>query len=208
MNISIKHLIGGLVILIIIIGGFLSYRGRSYEVVNYPLKEGSVVAFGDSLVDGVGSTRDNDFVSILSKMIGEEIVNLGVSGNTTAQGLLRIDEVLEKQPRLVLVLLGGNDVIRRISKDETFQNLSEIVTKIQDEGAAVLVLGIRGGILSDTYNDDFKAFSRKHATAYVPNVLDGLIGTPGLMSDAIHPNNKGYLIIAQKILPVLENLLR
>jgi lysophospholipase L1-like esterase len=181
---------------------------NSDTVTNYPSDGTTVVAFGDSLVEGVGATDGNDFVSVLSRQVGEPIVNLGVRGDTTADALLRLDQVLAQDPKVVMVLLGGNDYLQQIPKTETFANLKQIVTTIHDSGAVVILLGVRGGLLRDGYQGDYEDVAQSLGTAYVPNVLDGLFGNPSYMSDSVHPNDAGYQIIADKVEPVLRDLVQ
>jgi lysophospholipase L1-like esterase len=107
--------------------------------------------------------------------------------------------VLAENPRVVILLLGGNDYLQRIPKEETFANLGTIIGRVQEKGAAVLLLGVRGGAIRDTYEADFAKLARTHQTGYVSNVLDGLLNDRTLMSDAIHPNNAGYNIIAERV---------
>ena len=92
------------VVAVVLIGLFW-FLGEE-EITNYPPQDGPIVAFGDSLIEGVGATTGNDLVSLLSRRIGEPIINLGISGNTTEMGFERIGEVLEYTPRITLVLLG------------------------------------------------------------------------------------------------------
>lgn len=167
-----------------------------------------MVAFGDSLIEGVGATKGNDLVSQLSRKIGEPIINLGISGNTTAQGLARVDRIAEYKPKVVLVLLGGNDYLQKVSKAETFQNLDAVITKIQSMGAVVVLLGIQGGVFGDPYEAEFEKLARAKGTVYVPNVLDGLVGDSRYMSDAIHPNDAGYAKITDRIYPELKKVLK
>ncbi len=178
------------------------------KITNYPTKNKKVVAFGDSLVEGVGSTAGNNFVSVVGRRLGFEIVNKGKSGDTTETALTRVGDVLAEEPGIVIVLLGGNDVLRRIPKKETFQNLSTIIERFQGAGAVVVLLGVRGGILGDGYEGDYRALSKKYRTAYVPNILDGLIGNTKYMYDGIHPNDAGYSIIADRLVEVLKKLIR
>src|SRR6056297_1363725 len=93
----------------ILLGAYLLFFHGSSAVTNVPSAGTRIIAFGDSLVEGVGANPGNDFVSILSRNIAEPIVNLGNSGDTTRDALARIDEVLEQDPKIVLVLIGGND---------------------------------------------------------------------------------------------------
>ena len=183
--------------------GFFVFKKPSL-VTNYPPEGETIIAFGDSLVEGVGATAGNDFVSLLSKKIGEPIINMGVSGNTSAQGLARVDAVNEQDPKIVLVLLGGNDFLRKIPIEETFKNIDDIVVSLQSEGAVVILLGIRGGVFSDKYDEYFEKIAESRGALYVSDVLDGIISKREYMSDAIHPNDAGYKKIADRIYPVLE----
>jgi len=194
---------------ITILGGafFFLTRDSSPDIKNYPSSGANIIAFGDSLVQGVGSTDGNDFVSLLSNQLGVPIENLGRGGDMTSTALTRLDDVLKRDPKIVLVLLGGNDYIRRISKEETFSNLGKMIEAIQNKGSVVILLGVRGGILRDNYEKDYRELSKEYQTAYVPNVLDDVIGKAGLMSDTIHPNNEGYKVIADRIYPVIRDLI-
>jgi acyl-CoA thioesterase I len=191
----------------LIIGVWFFWGGKT-NIKNYPLKDGSIVAFGDSLVEGVGASKGHDFSSLLSQKIGEPIINLGISGNTSAQGLARIQDVLDEKPRLVLVLLGGNDFLRKVPRDETIRNLRAIIAKVQESGAAVLLLGVRGGLFTDSASGLYEDLADETQSVYVSNVLDGLFGDTRYMFDAIHPNDAGYVRVADKIYPVLAKILK
>jgi len=187
---------------------FYFFKDNSLQsVTNYPPEGSVIVAYGDSLVEGVGATAGNDFVSVLSRNIGVPIENLGVGGNTSELGLIRIDEVLKRDPDIVLLLLGGNDYLRRLPRDETLQNLGNIITRLHEAGSVVVLLGVRGGVLRDNFKKNFKDLAKEHNTAYVPNVLDGLIGKSEFMYDTIHPNDRGHALIAAKIEPILRELI-
>lgn len=194
-------LIGAITILWL---GWLFFASER-EIVNYPPKNERIVAFGDSLVAGSGATADNDFVSLLSKQLGRPITNLGVPGDTTADGLARITTVTAKDPGVVVLLLGGNDYLRKIPEEQTFANLRSIIAKLQEQGATVVLLGIRGGILRDNFLNQFDALAEETGVIYVPDVLDGLVGNDQFMSDTIHPNNAGYARIAERVFKALES---
>lgn len=181
---------------------------RSPTITNYPSAGTDIVAFGDSLVLGVGASEGKDFVSLLSQKLGVPIINLGKSGDTSAAGLARLSELDWYKPKVVLLLLGGNDYLRRVPKEETFATLSKIIEDLQSRGAAVLLLGVRGGVLQDNFSGEFSALAKKYHTAYVPDVLGGLLGDKEYMADQIHPNDAGYARIAERVAPVLEKLLK
>lgn len=201
-----KIFLSGVLVFIVILL-FVFLRGNE-KIKNYPPKDGPIVAFGDSLVAGTGSTFGNDFVSVLSTKIGESITNLGIPGDTTASGLSRLDSLLDEDPRIVILLLGGNDFIRKVPREETFSNLRLIINKIQAQGSMVLLLGVRGGLISDNADEFFEDLAKETGSAYVPNVLSGLFADSRYMSDAIHPNNAGYAKVADKVYKVLKDTLK
>lgn len=196
----------GFAILILIPVLYFVFRGGDI-ITNYPPKNQTIVAFGDSLVEGVGSSVGNDFVSVSARMLGRVIVNKGRSGDTTADGLARIDDVILEDPGVAIVLFGGNDALRRVPKKETFANLGTIIERLQSAGVVVVILGVRGGILGDGYAGDFEALAKKYHTAYVSNVLEGLITNPQFMYDGIHPNDQGYAIVAKRVGEVLQKVI-
>jgi len=199
--------IGG-VIIIAFVWIFFSFLGKE-KYTNYPSNGTDIIAFGDSLIEGVGASSSNtNFVSLLSKKIGKPIINLGVSGNTTQDGLDRIKELDKYKPKVVIILFGGNDYLRKVPKETTFKNLSKIIEDIHRRGATVLLLGVRGGILKDNFNTSFNDLHEKYNTAFVSNVLSGLITNTEYMADKIHPNDKGYVIIAEKVHPVLNDIIK
>jgi len=181
---------------------------REIPITNYPSSGTEIIAFGDSLVAGTGATGGNDFVSLLSKQTGQEIINLGVSGDTTADGLARIHELDQYSPKVVLLLLGGNDHLKKVPIETTFENLGKIIENIHSRGAVVLLLGVKGNLFGDRFEPEFEKLRDTYKTAYVSDVLDGLFRNPKLMDDAIHPNDAGNEIIAERIYPVLAPLLR
>jgi lysophospholipase L1-like esterase len=192
----------GIVIVVAIIIFFVFIK--SPKITNYPSEGSSVIIFGDSLAFGTGSTNGNDMATLLSKEIGSPIINMGVPGETSAQGLVRVKEVVEQNPKVVIVLFGGNDFLQKVPSSTTFNNIDNIVTEIQKSGAVVVLLGIQGGVFNDPYDTEFEKIAKKRGTLHVSNVLDGLTGDKEFMSDAVHPNDAGYKKIVERVLPVLR----
>jgi acyl-CoA thioesterase I len=170
-----------------------------------PTSGENIILFGDSLAEGLGSTPGNDPGSLISAKLNREVINAGLAGDTTRGALSRLDEdVLAKNPRVVIVLLGGNDFLQRTPKNETMGNLRQIITQIQNRGAGVVLVGVRKII----YSSDYEKLAKETGAAYVPNILDETYGNKALMSDQIHPNNEGYKIFAEKITSAIEELLK
>lgn len=163
-----------------------------------------IVAFGDSLVAGQGATTAGGFVSMLTAQSGVPIRNFGKGGDTTAAAQARIDSALAAKPDIALILLGGNDALRRIPYATTEANLDSVIERFQNAGVEVILLGVMGDLFNDPYPDMFERLAERHEVALVPNVLAGLLGRNELMSDAIHPNEEGYTRIAARVLLVLE----
>lgn len=196
-------------VLVCVVTAFILLRARDPVVTNYPAHGGTIVAFGDSLVEGVGTTPGHTFVDLLSARIGEPIVNLGVSGDTTADGVARIAQVLAEEPRIVIVLLGGNDALHKVEPTQTVANMRTIIERINDAGAAVLLVAPPGGLyFSRTYEREYERLARTYGLAYVPNILQGFLGQPTLMADTIHPNDAGHVRMADRIEPPLRVLMR
>jgi acyl-CoA thioesterase I len=190
--------------------GVFAYFIFSQEqpITNYPPREGPIVAFGDSLVFGVGAPKGADFVTLLSSKIGETIIQAGVPGDTTVDGIARVNVILEHRPRMVILLLGGNDYLQRISREETFANLKQLIVRIQESGAMVVLLGVRGGVLTDGYDTRFEELAEEMHVVYVEDVLAGIFGNVTFMADGVHPNEAGYARIAEKVYREIEPVLR
>lgn len=192
---------------VLVVTLLLLFLNRDWD--KHPPTAGSaIIAFGDSLVAGVGASEGNGWVPLVARELNVEIVNDGISGDTTATALDRLEkDVLTKDPRIVIVLLGGNDILKKIPREEMFENLEVIIDRIQDRGAAVLLIGVQGGLIGDSNKKDFKRLARDKGTWLILDILDGIFGDPNLMSDYIHPNDAGYAKVADRIAPVLREII-
>lgn len=177
------------------------------KVTNYPSLGETIVMFGDSLTAGVGASEGHSIRELISKKIKKEIIGMGVRGETSGQGLQRIDAVIALKPKVTLVLFGGNDYLRKVEESVTFKNIDTIVEKLQRAGSVVVLLGIQGGILTDPFHNQFKKIAKKHGAVYITNVLENIIGKEDLMSDQVHPNDRGCEIIASRIAPIVKKVL-
>ena len=172
-----------------------------------PTATGPWVAFGDSLTEGYGATEGHAYPALLSRSLGVPIINLGVSGDTTADGLKRLDAVARQQPRVVLLCFGGNDALGQMPLLRTLANLGVIIDRLHAEGSFVVLIGIRSASLRDKNEKTFARLAREKRVLYVPDFLRGLAFKPVYMSDAIHPNDEGYKRFAERLERVLRPLL-
>lgn len=189
--------------------GVFTYRAcRTTSYTNFPPSaNGDWVAFGDSLTAGFGASSGNDYPTLLSAKIGRKILNKGVPGETTDNAMNRLEEIVRLQPRVVLLCLGGNDGLLQLSMEKTFANLSTIIDRLQADGSFVVLIGIRSASVSDRYASHFKKLAKEKHVLFVTNILSGILGTPNLMSDYVHPNEDGYKAIAERLAKILTPLL-
>ncbi len=168
-----------------------------------------IVCFGDSLTEGTGAAAGEDYPSILARELGYPVINAGRSGDTSADGLGRLEaDVLRREPRLVIVLFGGNDFLRQLPLRETKSHLEEIVERIQAQGAMVAVVGLKLGLFTDEYGPIYKEIAEKHGALLIPEVLKGILSDAKLRTDSFHPNGAGYRIMAERMLKQVQPLLR
>ena len=165
----------------------------------------NIICFGDSLTFGTGAPPGQSYPARLSEMIGQPVINAGIPGDTTARALLRLErDVLSRSPRLVLITLGGNDLKNGVDKKIAFKNLREIVAAIQDEGALVVIGGIKLLFWDRGYDEEYEQLADDTGALLVPNILGGIMGNEKLMHDTIHPNAAGYEIMADKFYQVIK----
>lgn len=171
-----------------------------YDIKNARQGITSVVCFGDSITYGYGAEENGDYPSALAALSRVTVVNAGVSGDTTIGGVDRMDEdVLSYEPELVIVEFGANDFLNQVPREKTVENMRLIVRRAQEEGAMVAITDISAGMLFREYRGAFQVLARQEGALFIPNALAGIITDPSLKSDFVHPNSRGYRLIAQRI---------
>ena len=169
-----------------------------------------IIAFGDSLTAGLGLSRPESYPALLQKRLDEEglryeVVNAGVSGDTTAGGLRRVDWALEGDVRVVILELGANDILRGQSIEEMKKNLVQIIERIKARGVRVLLAGMEaptnsGREYGKAVHDAFESLAREQRVAFMPFFLEGVAGVPSLnQGDGIHPNAEGTRLVAETV---------
>jgi acyl-CoA thioesterase-1 len=169
----------------------------------------AVIAFGDSLTAGYGAPSGEDYPTHLSQLLRVPIVNAGLSGDTTETALRRLDaDVLARDPRIVIVGLGGNDFLRGEPIANTEANLRKIVQQIHGAGAMVVLLGFRFPSMNANYATMYERVAKEEKCLLVTGVLSGILTDATLRSDAIHPNAKGYALMAERLAGPMRTLIR
>ena len=177
-----------------------------------------IVAFGDSLTAGLGVPVEQTYPARLEERLKREgydyrVVNAGVSGDTTAGGVRRVDWALRLKPEIVILELGVNDALRGQKLAGVRANLDQMISRFQGAGARVLVAGMRlPPNYGDRYAEDFHRLygeaARAHRAAIMPFFLDGVGAIPRLnQADGIHPTAEGYAIVVDRLWPYLVPLL-
>jgi len=189
-----------LAVLLSVVAALIVWFFRSPGYTNFPPRSGTVwMALGDSLTAGFGASPGNDYPALLGKELGLEIINAGVTGHTTQDGLERLEEIARLKPKVVLLCLGGNDGLRGVPADQTFLNLGAIIDRLHQSGTFVVLIGVRSASLFDKNESRFKRLAKEKGVFYVPDILKGVFGNGRLMSDEVHPNDEGYAAIAQRL---------
>jgi len=179
------------------------------ETANINSSGTNIICYGDSLTFGYGAGEGEDYPSALAKLIDVPVINVGIDGDTSSEGLARINsDVLDRDPFLVIVEFCGNDFLRKVPIEDTVNNISRMIDNIHGCGAMVALVDISAGLLLKDYREQFKRLARRKNVIFIPAVLSGIVTNPSLKSDFLHPNGNGYSMIAHKvyctILPYLK----
>ena len=178
-----------------------------------------VVALGDSLTAGLGIHPDEAFPAVLQKRLDDagmsyDVVNAGVSGDTSAGALRRLDWALDGDVRILIVALGGNDALRGLPVDDLRSNLSAIIERAQARKIQVLLAGMEappnyGPSYAQSFHGVFPDVARQHKVAFLPFLLQGVAGIARLnQPDGIHPTVEGAQIVADNVWAVLRPMVK
>ncbi len=177
-----------------------------------------IVAFGDSLTAGLGLPVDEAYPAQLERRLREagdphRVINAGVSGDTTAGGVRRVDAVLSYKPVIVIVEFGANDGLRGLPLSQTRTNLAAILDRLRSAGVPVILAGMKlppnyGPEYTEEFAAIFPELARTYGATLMPFFLDGVATRPQLnQEDGIHPTAEGYSVIVDRLLPLLGPLL-
>jgi len=176
-----------------------------------------ILAFGTSLTQGYGLPPGTEYTTVLQEKlkaagVDAKIINAGVSGDTSADGLSRLDWSLADKPQAAIVEMGSNDALRGLAPAQTEKNLNAIITKLKAAHVAVLLCGMHAPRnLGPEYAAQFDAIyprlAKQYGVLFYPFILDGVALNPKLnQTDGIHPNPAGVKIIVTRILPYVKRL--
>jgi acyl-CoA thioesterase-1 len=179
--------------------------------------QNTILFLGDSLTEGLGVNKENTYPSLVETMIQEKlqkditVINGGVSGSTTSDGLARLQWYLKKDPSLILIALGANDGLRGLDLNQSQKNLEEIIETAKESGAKVLLAGM---LIPPNYGPQYAAqfkkmyqnIKEKYQLKSIPFLLEGIAGEKEFnQKDGIHPNEKGHQYMAKKVFEFIKD---
>ena len=167
--------------------------------------DGVILTFGDSLTAGNGTSVENSYPSVLGQMSKHKIINAGVSGETTEQGAARFAQVLqETHPQLVILMEGGNDILRNISPQETKRNLENMIKQAQQQHIQILLVGIPSKSLFSSHAEFYDDLAKQYNLLLDDNSIAKLEKSPEYKSDEVHFNQQGYKVLAERLYLLLD----
>lgn len=167
---------------------------------------GVVLAFGDSLTHGTGARAEESYPAVLQDLIGLRVVRAGVPGEVAAEGLARLPGVLDTVgPDLLILIHGGNDLLRRTPQERIAANLRAMVRLAQDRDVAVVVIGVPDlGLILGRSAGFYEELAEELDIPYNGAALPAILKQPNFKSDAIHPNAPGYRKLAEAVAALLR----
>lgn len=164
-----------------------------------------IVAFGDSLTYGTGASEAESYPVVLGELIQRKVVRAGVPGEVTGGGLARLESVIdEHRPALMIVGLGGNDMLRKLDDAEIKDNLRKIIQAIQGRGISVVLFGVPKPALITSAPAFYEELAKEFNIPYEGKIVTDVLYRPDQKSDQIHPNAKGYRRMAEAFADLLK----
>ena len=185
--------------------GLLVLTGCGDEPLKPLSPSDRILAFGDSLTEGVGASDAAAYPAQLEALIGHSVVNAGVSGETTVEGLARLPGVLERHdPALMILLTGGNDVLRNHDLAQAKRNIARMIELAQGRGVQVVLVGVPRKSLFSNSAPLYRELAEFYHVVLIDDLVADLLRRPGYKSDAVHLNEAGYRAMAERLAEVLR----
>ena len=178
------------------------------EKVFTPLAEDAVIlAFGDSLTYGTGAKREESYPAILEKLSGRKVINTGIPGEISRDGLKRLPMLLDKhKPQMLILIHGGNDILRSLPRQKTADNLKKMIAAAKQRNINVIMLGVPTfGLLSLDSAEIYQEVATAEKVPINLDTLPDILSSKDLKADAVHPNAKGYQVMAEAIYKLLQD---
>jgi len=164
-----------------------------------------ILALGDSLTFGTGSTPEKSYPSILQTLSNRTVINAGIPGETSDKTLLRVKQLLHQhKPALVILCIGGNDILRRKNLAQTQNNIQQIIDIVQQQGSELVLIAVPEFGLYPTAPDFYQTLAEQNKLPLDNETIPALLRNSQYKSDTIHPNQAGYQLLADEIFILLQ----
>lgn len=194
----------GLLLLAIVVSGSMVACSSDAKLPRLA-RNAVILAFGDSLTCGTGAEPSESYPAVLEQMVGRKVVNAGIPGEVTAQGLARLPEVLQKErPALMIICHGGNDMLRKLNQQQAANNLRSMIRLAQEQKVAVVLIAVPAPGLSLSPPQMYREIAKESAIPIEEKILPAVLADGSLKSDYIHPNAAGYRRIAAAVVVLLK----
>jgi len=196
-----KYLLSAVAIILILFS--LIPKEKTIQPLN---QNDTILAFGDSLTYGYNAKKDESYPSVLSRLSGYKVINEGILGDTSHEGLRRITPLLEdKNIKLMILLFGGNDIIQGLSMEDLKSNLKTMIHMAKEKRIDVLLISVPNlSLFGLSALELYEEVAEEEGVPLLSGMMADILETPSLKSDQIHPNAKGYKIMAEKIYEKLK----
>ncbi len=199
-----RHILLGFLLLAIVAGGSLVACSDGVKLPRLA-NNAVILAFGDSLTYGTGAEQTESYPAVLEQLIGRRVVNAGIPGEVTVQGLSRLPEMLQKEkPDLMIICHGGNDLLRRLNQQQAANNLRNMIRLAQQQGVAVVLIAVPAPDMSLSSPHMYREIAKELAIPLEEKIISATLADSSLRSDYIHPNAAGYRRIAEALAALLR----
>lgn len=165
-----------------------------------------ILAFGDSLTNGTGASAEESYPAVLAELSGRQVINEGVPGEVTDEGLKRLPGVLEEyEPQLLILCHGGNDFLRQMDMARMEANVRGMIRLAQDQNIPVILLGVPKPGLFLAAAEVYQNIAADTGVIFIEDLIPDILGDKALKSDTVHPNQAGYRMLAEGIYKVLQD---
>jgi acyl-CoA thioesterase I len=180
--------------------------GQPDSSLTFLAEDAVILAFGDSLTYGTGASPGNRYPDILSELCGRSVINAGIPGEISQQGLARLPDLLDQhEPDLLILIHGGNDILRKISSSVTADNIRQMVAEARLRNIQVIMLGVpQPGLWLMSSAEIYRQIAENQTVVADLDTLPDILGSRRLKSDMIHPNDEGYRVLAENIYRLLQ----
>jgi len=186
---------------------FLSACSRTDPVLEKLSSNAVILAFGDSLTYGTGASQNADYPHILSTLSSHQVINEGIPGEISRDGLKRLPDLLDEyQPELLILIHGGNDMLRKIPQQQTSNNLKQMINVAYQRNIKVVMLGVpEFNLFSLNSAEFYQQLAEEYKVPVDLETLPKILSDNHLKSDTIHPNDEGYKLLAESLFNLLIN---